>query len=88
MKPRCLRPSGARSFVKVVYIVHALVWAVPRSKPAGVNRAALEFIAFVTAATALITVIDKLRQHSLPNEFAAERDATERLHGRWQCSVW
>jgi uncharacterized BrkB/YihY/UPF0761 family membrane protein len=56
---------GARSFVKVLYIVYALVWNVPRTKPANANLAALLFIAFVTAAAVLLALIDKLRSHFL-----------------------
>jgi uncharacterized BrkB/YihY/UPF0761 family membrane protein len=52
---------SARSFVKVLYIVHALVWGVPRSKPTRPNRAALLFIAIVSVALGLAGLIDKLR---------------------------
>jgi uncharacterized BrkB/YihY/UPF0761 family membrane protein len=53
---------AARSLVKVLYIVHALVWAVPRSKPKKPNRAALLLIAVVAVAAGLTAVIDRLRQ--------------------------
>jgi membrane protein len=53
---------SARSFVKVLYIVHALVWAVPRSKPTRPNRAALIFIIIVTVASGLAALIEKLDQ--------------------------
>jgi uncharacterized BrkB/YihY/UPF0761 family membrane protein len=56
---------SARSFVKVLYIVHALVWGVPRTKPARPNRAALLFITIITVAVGLAGVIDKLRDRVL-----------------------
>jgi len=52
---------GARAFVKVLYIVHALVWQVPRIKPSHANRAALVLIAIVTASALITGVVDKLR---------------------------
>jgi uncharacterized BrkB/YihY/UPF0761 family membrane protein len=58
---------GARSFVKVLHIVHALVWDVPRTKPANATRAALVFIAFVAVAVAIAGLVDKLRYHFLVN---------------------
>ena len=58
---------GARSFVKVLHIVHALVWDVPRTKPANTTRAALVFIGFVAVAVAIAGLVDKLRYHFLVN---------------------
>jgi membrane protein len=52
---------GARAFVKVLYIVHALVWQVPRIKPSRPSRAALVLIAIVTASALITGLVDKLR---------------------------
>jgi len=51
----------ARSLVKVLYIVHALVWQVPRIKPANATRAGMLLIAFISAASVLVAIIDRLR---------------------------
>jgi uncharacterized BrkB/YihY/UPF0761 family membrane protein len=58
---------GARSFVKVLHIVHALVWDVPRTKPANATRAAFVFIAFVAVAVGLAGLVDRLRYDFLVN---------------------
>ena len=52
---------SSRSFVKVLNIVHSLVWDVPRTKLRSVNRATLGFVAFVTVALALSYLIQALR---------------------------
>jgi uncharacterized BrkB/YihY/UPF0761 family membrane protein len=51
---------SARSFVKVLMIVHALVWDTPRAKLKNATRAALGFIALVTALVALSLVAVEL----------------------------
>jgi membrane protein len=53
---------GARAFVKVVNIVHALVWGVPRARVKRATRAALTFIAVVTVAVAASLAIAAFRQ--------------------------
>jgi uncharacterized BrkB/YihY/UPF0761 family membrane protein len=53
---------GARAFVKVVNIVHALVWGVPRARVQRATRAAFTFIAVVTILVALSLAIAELRQ--------------------------
>jgi uncharacterized BrkB/YihY/UPF0761 family membrane protein len=79
----------ARSFVKVLYIVHALVWGVPRIKPARPNGAALLFIAIVTVAAGLAGLIDKLRQHVLIGAFASiVLYSVLLLAGWWYVSWW
>jgi uncharacterized BrkB/YihY/UPF0761 family membrane protein len=55
---------SARSFVKVLNIVHSLVWDVPRTKMLRANRAALGFSGFVTIALALSSLIQALRARS------------------------
>jgi membrane protein len=47
---------GARSLIKVLMIVHALVWDTPRSKLKNATRASLGFIALVTALVGLSIV--------------------------------
>jgi membrane protein len=53
---------SARSFVKVVTIVHALVWDVPRSKLKSVTRAALGLIVLVSALLALSILAVEIRE--------------------------
>lgn len=53
---------SARSFVKVVNIVHALVWGVPRTGLARASRAATVFVGLVTILLALALAIDALRR--------------------------
>jgi uncharacterized BrkB/YihY/UPF0761 family membrane protein len=55
---------SARSFLKVVNIVHALVWDVPRTRLARANRAAVAFIATVTLLLAASVAISALRSRS------------------------
>jgi membrane protein len=52
---------SARSFVKVLMIVHALVWDTPRTKLKNATRAALGFIALVTVLVALSIVAVEIR---------------------------
>jgi membrane protein len=52
---------SARSFVKVVTIVHALVWDVPRLKLKSTTRAALGFIGLVSALFALSFLAVEIR---------------------------
>jgi uncharacterized BrkB/YihY/UPF0761 family membrane protein len=52
---------GARAFVKVVNIVHALVWGVPRERVQRASRAALIFVAIISALLALSLAISALR---------------------------
>jgi membrane protein len=52
---------SARSLVKVLNIIHALVWGVPRTKLRSANRAALVFIGSVTALAAVSAGIALLR---------------------------
>jgi membrane protein len=55
---------SARSLVKVIRIVHALVWDVPRERVARATRAGAAFIGLVTALAALSVVIMKVRHDS------------------------
>lgn len=79
---------SARSFVKVLYIVHALVWAVPRSKPTRPSRAALLFIAIVTAAAFLAGLIDQLRSQVPLGAIASVLLYTILLLGCWWYVSW
>ncbi len=54
---------SARSFVKVLTIVHALVWNVPRARLKSATRAATGFIALVTALVALSLVAVEIQAH-------------------------
>jgi membrane protein len=54
---------SARSLIKVLMIVHALVWDTPRTKLKNATRAALGFIALVTALLALSLVAVELGDH-------------------------
>ena len=56
--------SSARSLVKVLNIVHALVWQVPRKTVRGANRAALLFIGMITLLLALSLGIGIVRGQS------------------------
>jgi len=62
---------SARSMVKVLVIVHALVWDVPRAKLTNATRAALGFIALIPALLALSASASLLRQHFALGGFAA-----------------
>jgi membrane protein len=79
---------SARSFVKVLYIVHTLVWAVPRSKPARPTRAALLFIAIVTVGAVLAGLIDKLRQQVVLGAVASVLLYTVLLAAGWWYVSW
>jgi membrane protein len=54
---------SARSFLKVIAIVHAMVWDVPRAKLKSATRAALGFIALITVLVALSVVASLVREH-------------------------
>lgn len=54
---------SARSFVKVLTIVHALVWDIPRKRLKNATRAALGFIALITVLIALSFSASLLREH-------------------------
>jgi uncharacterized BrkB/YihY/UPF0761 family membrane protein len=56
---------GARSFLKVVNIVHALVWHVPRTRLAHANRAAVVLIGMITVLLALSVAIAELRKRNV-----------------------
>ncbi len=56
---------SARSFMKVINIVHALVWGVRRTHLEHATRVALIFIAFVTALIAASLGIGQLLRHSV-----------------------
>jgi membrane protein len=79
---------SARSFVKVLYIVHALVWAVPRSKPTRPNRAALIFIIIVTVAAGLAALVDKLDQRVALGAVASLLIYTVLILGGWWYVTW
>jgi len=51
----------SRSLVKVLYIVHALVWQVPRIKPTSPTRAGLLLVVFISVAAMIVGVVDRLR---------------------------
>jgi membrane protein len=53
---------AARAFLKVVNIVHALVWDVPRIRLARTSRAATVLIGLITVLLALSVAIGALRQ--------------------------
>jgi len=55
---------GARSLVKVMNIVHALVWDVPRTRVRSANRAALVFVGVVSLLVALSLGIGIVRGES------------------------
>ena len=52
---------GARSFVKVLRIVHMLVWRVSPSHPRHTTRSTFVFLGIVTVAVALSGLIDSFR---------------------------
>jgi uncharacterized BrkB/YihY/UPF0761 family membrane protein len=79
---------SARSFVKVLYIVHALVWTVPRSKATRPNRAALIFIIIVTVAAGLAALIDKLGQRVALGVVASFLLYTILILGGWWYVTW
>ncbi len=79
---------SARSFVKVLYIVHALVWAVPRTKPTRPTRAALLFIAMVTVAAVLAGLIDLVRNEVPLGAIASLVLYTVLLLGCWWYVSW
>jgi membrane protein len=54
---------SARSFVKVLNIVHALVWDVPRRKLASTTRAALIFLGLMTVLFVLSLGAVSVREH-------------------------
>jgi uncharacterized BrkB/YihY/UPF0761 family membrane protein len=54
----------SRSMVKVLRIVHALVWDVPRSRLRSTNRAAFGLVILITLLIALSIVISVLYDHS------------------------
>jgi uncharacterized BrkB/YihY/UPF0761 family membrane protein len=56
---------AARAFLKVVNIVHALVWDVPRSRLSHASRAAVVLIGLITILLALSLAISALRQRNL-----------------------
>ena len=62
---------SARAFLKVLNIVHSLVWDVPRRKLLGPTRATLGFIAFITLALAFSYFVQVLRARSSLGGLAA-----------------
>jgi uncharacterized BrkB/YihY/UPF0761 family membrane protein len=54
----------ARAFVKVLSIVHSLVWDVPRTRLLSANRAGFAFVGIVTVALVLSYLIGELRARS------------------------
>jgi|SoiMethySBSTD1v2_1073268.scaffolds.fasta_scaffold144096_2 membrane protein len=54
---------SARSLIKVLMIVHALVWDTPRTKLKNATRSSVGFIALVTALVALSIVAVELGDH-------------------------
>jgi uncharacterized BrkB/YihY/UPF0761 family membrane protein len=55
---------AARSFLKVVNIVHALVWNVPRTRLSRASRAAAVLIGMITILLAVSLVIAELRERN------------------------
>jgi membrane protein len=55
---------SARAFVKVLNIVHSLVWDVPRTKLLSATRATFGFVGFVTFALSLSYLVQVLRARS------------------------
>jgi membrane protein len=55
---------SARSLVKVMNIVHALVWDVPRRPMASATRAGAAFIGVITVLVGLSLGIGKIREHT------------------------
>ncbi|MBV9953235.1 MAG: hypothetical protein JO291_14875 [Acidimicrobiia bacterium] len=55
---------SARSLVKVMNIVHALVWDVPRRRMVSATRAGLAFVGVITALVGLSFAIGKVREHT------------------------
>jgi membrane protein len=54
---------AARSFVKVIAIVHALVWDIPRAKLKNATRAGLGLIVLITVLVVLSFATSLLREH-------------------------
>ena len=54
---------GARALVKVLFIVHALVWDVPRTRVKNATRAALVFIGVITLLMAVSSGVSVLQGH-------------------------
>jgi uncharacterized BrkB/YihY/UPF0761 family membrane protein len=61
----------ARAFVKVLNIVHSLVWDVPRTKLLSTTRATFGFVGFVSFALALSYLVQALRDRSAIGGIAA-----------------
>ena len=57
--------TGARNFVKALWIANALIWKVPLQKRAHPTRAGLAFIGIVVAATLLLRATYALRAFSI-----------------------
>ena len=77
----------SRSFVKVLNIVHTLVWDVPAPSCAA-NRASLAFIGFVTVTLALSYLVQALRARSGIGGLAALVLFMVVPFGVWWCVSW
>jgi len=55
---------SARSLVKVMNIVHALVWDVPRKRVVSATRGGLAFTGVITVLVGLSLAIGKVREHT------------------------
>jgi uncharacterized BrkB/YihY/UPF0761 family membrane protein len=62
---------SARSFVKVLHVVHMLLWRNPPAPPRKVTRASLLFIGIVSAVIVLSGLIDALRTRNAISGFIA-----------------
>ena len=78
----------ARSFVKVLNIVHSLVWVVPRVRLRSATRATFGFVGFVTVALALAYLIQLLRRHSSLGGVTALVLVTVVPFGTWWYVSW
>jgi uncharacterized BrkB/YihY/UPF0761 family membrane protein len=55
---------AARSAVKVLFIIHSLVWGIPIKRPKSTSKAAVVFIGFVTLALVLAAFVGWLHARS------------------------
>jgi uncharacterized BrkB/YihY/UPF0761 family membrane protein len=55
---------AARTVVKVLFIIHSLIWGIPVQKPKSTTRAAAVFVGIVTVGLAFATFVGWLRDRS------------------------
>jgi uncharacterized BrkB/YihY/UPF0761 family membrane protein len=80
--------TGARNFVKALWVAHALIWRVPLQRLQHPTRTGLEFIGVVSAATLLLRATYALRSLSLLGWLLGFAVFTVVIAGTWLvCSV-